>query len=62
MCCTFQRVNVMSTEADMEGVIEGDDATSQIFGDESMEVTDEMIEQSQDKRSAAQAALSEGIT
>lgn len=51
----------MSAEADMEGVIEGDDATGQVFGDESMEVTDEMIEQSQDKRSAAQAALSEGI-
>ncbi|XP_014672231.1 PREDICTED: hsc70-interacting protein-like, partial [Priapulus caudatus] len=47
-------------ELDMEGVIEGDNEQPEETGDASMEVTDEMIEASNEKRGEAMAALSNG--
>lgn len=51
MCCV---------EVDREGVVDADHDEPQEMGDESKEVTDEMMDLSSEKRSEAQAALSDG--
>ena len=53
--------DILYSEVDMEGVIEADEVYDQEMGDDSVEVTEEMIELSQDKRSEAQSALADGI-
>ena len=50
----------MLVEFDMEGVIEPDTGAAQEMGDESLEVTEEMMDQANDKRSEAMAAASDG--
>ncbi|KAI8510525.1 Hsc70-interacting protein [Branchiostoma belcheri] len=47
-------------DIDMEGVIEGDSDPPPDMGDDSIEVTEEMMDQSNDKRAEAQAAMNEG--
>ncbi|XP_038055579.1 hsc70-interacting protein-like [Patiria miniata] len=47
-------------ELDMEGVIEGDTDEPQHMGDDSLDVTDEMMEEASDKRSLAMAAVGDG--
>ena len=48
-------------ELDMEGVIEGDEESpEQEMGDDSLEVTEEMMEQANDKRMEAMEAYNDG--
>lgn len=44
----------------MDGVIEGDTEEPQPMGDDTMEVTDDMMEQANAKRSEAMVAMSDG--
>lgn len=44
----------------MEGVIEADNEPSQDMGDDSIEVTEEMMDQANDKRIEAVDALNDG--
>ena len=48
------------TEIDTDGVIEEDKDEPQEMGDASLEVSEEMMDQSNDKRSQAMATSSEG--
>ena len=60
----FIQVNIVFlffyTEIDTDGVIEEDKDEPQEMGDASLEVSEEMMDQSNDKRSQAMAASSEG--
>lgn len=51
---------VLFTDIDMEGVIEGEEEEPQPMGDDSVEVTDDMMEEANSKRSEAMAAMSDG--
>ena len=51
---------VVLTELDNEGVIEPDKGEPQEMGDVDKEVTEEMMDQANDKRSEAMAAMSDG--
>ena len=51
---------LLLTELDDEGVIEPDTGAPQEMGDDSLEVTEEMMDQANDKRSEAMAAVSDG--
>ena len=44
----------------MEGVIEGDKDPDQEMGDDTLEVTDEMMDQANDKRMQAMEAYNDG--
>ena len=52
--------SLLDAELDMEGVIEPDTEEPQSMGDESKEVTEEMMDQANEKRGVAMVAMSDG--